>query len=256
MTVRVATATRSDEQIQRDVLAELKWDARLQPNGIGVSVKEGVVILTGWVESYQKKWAAEQAAKRVEGVSAVVNEIHFDTSFRGRQRMSRILNPGTIAPDFTLRVTPDQNLTLSELRGQPAVLAFYPADWSPVCSDQMALYNEILPEFQTHRAELIGTSVEGVWCHAALAKDRRLHFPLLADFEPKGAVAKKYGAYRESEGVCERALFVLDSEGTIFWSYCSPIAVNPGADGILEALEELSKQESSHGRVESTSHSK
>jgi peroxiredoxin len=170
--------------------------------------------------------------------------------------MSHILDPRTVAPDFSLRVTPDKDLTLSKLRGRPVVLAFYPADWSPVCGDQMALYNEILPEFQKHRAEVLGISVDGVWCHAAFARDRRLHFPLLADFEPKGEVAQKYGAYRERDGVCERALFVLDSEGKIFWSYCSPIDVNPGADGILSALEELSKQETTHGHVESTRHDK
>lgn len=155
--------------------------------------------------------------------------------------MSAILPPGTAAPDFTLHVTPDQTLSLSELRGRPVILAFYPADWSPVCGDQMALYNEILPEFQKFGAELIGVSVDGVWCHEAFAKDRRLHFSLVADFEPKGAIARKYGAYREKEGVCERALFVIDKNGTITWSYCSPIAVNPGADGILQALENLPK---------------
>src|ERR1700726_4618528 len=116
--------------------------------------------------------------------------------------MSSILAAGTVAPDLTLRVTPDQNLTLSDLRGRPVILAFYPADWSPVCGDQMTLYNEILPEFRKHGAELLGISVDGVWCHEAFAKDRRLHFPLLADFEPKGAVAKQYGAYRNCEGVC------------------------------------------------------
>jgi len=155
--------------------------------------------------------------------------------------MSTILPPGTAAPEFTLHVTPDQTLSLSELRGRPVILAFYPADWSPVCGDQMALYNEILPEFQKFGAELLGVSVDGVWCHEAFAKDRRLHFPLLADFEPKGDVARKYGAYREKEGVCERALFVIDKNGKITWSYCSPIAVNPGADGILQALEDLPK---------------
>ncbi|HXR32653.1 MAG TPA: redoxin domain-containing protein [Verrucomicrobiae bacterium] len=155
--------------------------------------------------------------------------------------MSAILPPGTAAPDFTLHVTPDQTLSLSELRGRPVILAFYPADWSPVCGDQMALYNEILPEFQKHGAELIGVSVDGVWCHEAFAKDRRLHFPLMSDFEPKGAMARKYGAYREKEGECERALFVIDKNGTITWSYLSPIAVNPGADGILQALENLPK---------------
>ena len=153
-----------------------------------------------------------------------------------------VLGPGTRAPDFTLRSTPDQSVSLSEFRGRPVVLAFYPADWSPVCGDQMALYNEILDEFQEFQAELVGISVDGAWCHAAFVKDRHLHFPLLADFHPKGAVAKSYRAYREDEGVSERALFVIDRKGVIFWSYCSPIAVNPGADGILDALERLPTQ--------------
>ena len=161
--------------------------------------------------------------------------------------MANILERGAAAPDFKLPVTPDQKLSLGELKGQPVILAFYPADWSPVCGDQIALYNEILPEFHKHGARLLGISVDGVWCHAAFAKDRHLGFPLLADFQPKGAVARSYGAYREDEGICERALFVIDGKGTISWSYCSPIAVNPGADGILEALEALAPQaETSH----------
>lgn len=155
--------------------------------------------------------------------------------------MPNILGAGTEAPDFELHVTPDQRLKLSELRGKPVILAFYPADWSPVCADQMALYNEILSEFHKLGAELLGISVDGVWCHEAFAKDRHLHFPLLADFEPKGQVARSYQAYRAEDGVCERALFVIDKNGVIAWSYCSLVAVNPGADGILEALEKLAK---------------
>jgi peroxiredoxin len=155
--------------------------------------------------------------------------------------MVQILSAGTPAPEFSLHVTPDQKLSLSELRGRPVILAFYPADWSPVCGDQMALYNEILPEFNKNGAELLGISVDGVWCHDAFAKDRHLHFPLMADFEPKGAVARAYAAYREEEGTSERALFVIDKNGVITWSYLSPVAVNPGADGILRALEELAK---------------
>src|SRR4030088_3176954 len=100
----------------------------------------------------------------------------------------------------------------------------------------MALFNEVLPEFQNLGAELVGISVDGAWCHAAFARDRKLHFPLLADFEPKGAVAKQYGAYRNQDGVCERALFVIDKAGVIAWSYLSPIAVNPGADGVLSFI--------------------
>ena len=150
-----------------------------------------------------------------------------------------ILRAGAEAPGFRLSSTPDQQLSLSELRGAPVVLAFYPADWSPVCGDQMALYNEILPEFRRHGAQLLGISVGGAWCHRAFSEARHLHFPLLADFEPKGAVARAYGVYRDGEGTSERALFVIDGRGTVAWSYVSPIGVNPGADGILDALETL-----------------
>ena len=150
-----------------------------------------------------------------------------------------ILQPGGAAPDFTLRSTPDQSVSLEELRGKPLILAFYPADWSPVCGDELALFNELLPDFRAHGAELVGISVDGVWCHAAFARARNVHFPLLADFEPKGAVSRRFGAYRESEGVSERALFVLNKDGVIHWSYLSPVGVNPGADGILSALESL-----------------
>ena len=153
------------------------------------------------------------------------------------------LAPGTAAPDFSLWSTPDQSVSLSEFRGRPVILAFYPADWSPVCGDQRALYNEMLGEFQEFGAELLGISVDGAWCHAAFCKDRKLHFPLLADFEPKGAVAQTYAVYRKGDGVSERALFVIDPGGKIHWSYVSPVGVNPGAAGILSALESLQPKE-------------
>lgn len=154
-----------------------------------------------------------------------------------------ILTAGAKAPDFKLRVTADQELSRADLDGKPFVLAFYPADWSPVCGDQMTLYNELLPEFRKHDAMMVGVSVDGVWCHAAYSKAYHLHFPLLSDFEPKGAMARTYGAYREGEGVCDRALFVVDRAGVIAWSYCSPISINPGAGGILDALEALTRKE-------------
>ena len=153
-----------------------------------------------------------------------------------------MLQAGKPAPEFTLRSTPDQTVSLSEFRGRPVVLCFYPADWSPVCGDQLVLYNELLSEFRRHDAAIFGLSVDGVWCHLAFARDRKLRFPLLADFEPKGAVARAYGAYRSKEGVAERALFVVDARGTLRWSYLSPVGVNPGADGILTALESLSEK--------------
>ena len=158
--------------------------------------------------------------------------------------MASPLPSGTPALDFSLHSTPDQSVSLGDFRGRPVILAFYPADWSPVCSDQMALYNEILSEFGRFDAELLGISVDGIWCHLAFAHDRKLHFPLLADFEPKGAVARSYGVYRAADGFTERALFVIDAEGVISWSYVSPVGVNPGAEGILAALEALHPEES------------
>ena len=146
---------------------------------------------------------------------------------------------GTEAPDFTLHSTPDQSLSLSSFRGRPVVLVFYPADWSPVCGDQVALYNEILSEFGEYNAQVLGISVDGVWSHLAFEKDRNLHFPLLSDFEPKGEISKLYGAYHYDVGESARALFVLDAEGIIRWALLSPDSVNPGADGILKALDAL-----------------
>jgi len=148
---------------------------------------------------------------------------------------------GEQAPDFELTATDGQRIALRDLRGSPVILAFYPADWSPVCGDQMALYNEVLPEFERYGARLLGISVDGMWCHRAFAENRHLGFPLLADFEPKGAVARAFGVYREADGTTERALVVIDAAGVVRWHYVSPIEVNPGADGILEALEALTE---------------
>jgi peroxiredoxin len=157
------------------------------------------------------------------------------------------LPPGTPAPEFSLRSTPDQSVSLSELRGRPVVLIFYPADWSPVCNDELAVFNELLPEFARYDAQLIGISVDGVWCHNAFADARNLGFTLLADFEPKGEVAKTYGVYRDKEGVSERASFVIDPEGVIVWNEVSPVGINPGAGGVLAALEAMASKKAAQG---------
>jgi len=150
-----------------------------------------------------------------------------------------LLSPGAAAPNFTLPSGPDTTTSLKEFRGRPVVLVFYPADWSPVCGDQLALYNEILEDFSELDAQVLGISVDGPWCHRAYSDSRKLRIPLLSDFEPKGAVARAYGAYDPAGGVCQRALFVIDGDGIIRWSYLSPVDVNPGADGILAALEQM-----------------
>jgi peroxiredoxin len=149
------------------------------------------------------------------------------------------LGPGTPAPDFSLPDQAGKPVSLRDFRGRPVVLVFYPADWSPVCGDQLTLYNEVLPLFQEHNAQVLAISVDGKWCHKAFAENRHLQFPLLSDFEPKGAVARLYGVYDAENGLARRALFVLGADGIIRWSHVSPGNVNPGADGILNALEAL-----------------
>jgi peroxiredoxin (alkyl hydroperoxide reductase subunit C) len=152
---------------------------------------------------------------------------------------SDVLPPGTLAPGFTLINAAGEAVSLEAYRGRPVILAFYPADWSPVCGDQLALYNEVLPMFESNNAQLLAISVDGSWSHKAFSEARNLRFPLLSDFEPKGEVSRRYNAFNEEAGLSERALYVIDGDGIIRWSHLSPKAINPGANGILEALEQL-----------------
>ena len=163
------------------------------------------------------------------------------TMTKNVRKSSSILNSGRKAPNFSLNSTPDQKVSLKDFRGQPVILAFYPADWSPVCTDQLSLYAMVMPEFKKFNAELLAISVDNIWSHLAFAKDRKLNFPVLSDFEPKGSISRKFGAYKEKIGESARALFVLDDKGVVRWSHLSPDGVNPGAEGILSALEQLNK---------------
>jgi peroxiredoxin len=156
---------------------------------------------------------------------------------------AQLVAPGQAAPLFTLQARPGESIALADFLGKPVVLVFYPADWSPVCGDQIAVYNEMAAEFEEYRAQLLGISVDGAWCHRAFSEARQIRFPLLADFEPKGDVSRRYGAYRDKDGFAERALVVTDAQGIVRWSYLSPIGVNPGADGILAALDKLTPEQ-------------
>jgi peroxiredoxin len=148
------------------------------------------------------------------------------------------LPAGTLAPNFELLATPDQKVSLSEF-DSPVVLIFYPADWSPVCSDELSVFSAAKRLFQERGAQLLGISVDGAWCHEVFKEQRKVDFPLLADFNPKGGVAAAYEVYREHDGTSERALFVIDRDKKITWSDVSPVGVNPGADGALRAVEAL-----------------
>jgi peroxiredoxin len=151
----------------------------------------------------------------------------------------QITAPGQRAPDFELKTASTESVRLSDLRGQPVVLAFYPADFSPVCSDQLALYQAASPMFAQYGAQVLGLSADGVYSHQAFAQARGLQFPLLSDWWPHGRTAQAYGAFDDDSGMAARALFVLDEDGVVNWSYLSPAGVNPGADGILSALEAM-----------------
>ena len=155
-------------------------------------------------------------------------------------RRSR-LSAGTRAPNFILSSAPDQTVSLRDSRGSAVILAFYPADLDSLSSNQLMLYDETLPEFRKLNAELLGISVDSVWCHLAFRQDRKLRFLLLADFEPKGAVARAYRVFRRADGTSERALFVVDGGGIIRWAHVSPSGVIPAVDGILTALEALQR---------------
>ena len=158
---------------------------------------------------------------------------------RSNQDLPKPLEPGVTAPEFVLPATTGKSISLRDLQGQPVVLAFYPADNSPVCSNQLALYNEALHLFEEHGAQILGISADDLASHREFSESLNLGFPLLADNDPAGFVARAYGVYNEKDGKNERALFVIDADGIIRWSFVVPRNVNPGADGILETLETL-----------------
>jgi len=147
---------------------------------------------------------------------------------------------GQKAPDFELKAIDEKITSLTDLldEGKYLILAFYPAAWSGPCGNEMNLFNEVLEEFEKLNAKLVGISVDNFFSIKAWADEYGFKFTLLSDFHPKGEVAKQYGVLRD-DGVAERALFIIDPEGIVRYSYVSPILENPGADRLFEALEKL-----------------
>jgi peroxiredoxin len=149
-----------------------------------------------------------------------------------------MIEPGSPAPDFTLRDQDGNEVSLRDYRGRTVVLVFYPSDFSPVCTDQLNVYQEVVPQLQEAGAELLGISVDGAFCHKAFREHQGLTIPLLADFHPKGEVARAYGVWSEEYGVSARALVMVGPEGVVQWSYLSPPLEVPGANLIFDALEQ------------------
>jgi peroxiredoxin len=149
-----------------------------------------------------------------------------------------VIEAGAPAPDFTLRDQDGQEVSLADFRGQIVVLVFYPADFSPVCTDQLSVYEEVLGELEERGAKLLGISVDGAFCHKAFRDQLNLTIPLLADFHPKGEVAKAYGVWGEDYGVASRALVMVGPEGEVQWTHMSPPLEVPGANLIFDALDQ------------------
>ncbi len=150
-----------------------------------------------------------------------------------------MIEPGTRAPDFALADQDGNEVTLASLRGETVVLAFYPLDFSPVCTDQLNVYQEILPELERAGARLYGASVDSAFAHKAFQRELGISIPLLADFHPKGEVARRFGVFNEERGISRRALVMIDHEGIVRWSHVSPSPLEiPGANLIFDALEQ------------------
>ena len=149
-----------------------------------------------------------------------------------------MIQPGSTAPDFTLRDQDGREVSLADFRGQTVVLVFYPADFSPVCTDQLNIYQEVLDQLEERGAKVIGISVDGSFCHKAFRDHLNLTIPLLADFHPKGEVSRAYGVWCEDYGVASRALVMVGPEGDVRWTYMSAALEVPGANLIFDALDE------------------
>jgi len=149
-----------------------------------------------------------------------------------------VIEAGTDAPDFTLPDANGKQVSLADFRDRTVVLVFYPSDFSPVCTDQLSVYQEVLGEFESRGVQLLGISVDGAFCHGAFRDQLNLTIPLLADFHPKGAVARAYGVWSEEYGVAGRALVMVGPDGVVRWSYMSPPLEVPGANLIFDALEQ------------------
>jgi peroxiredoxin len=149
-----------------------------------------------------------------------------------------MIEPGSSAPDFTLPDQDGREVSLADFRGRTLVLVFYPADFSPTCTDQLNLYQEVLPQLEEQGAALVGISVDGAYCHKAFQAHLNITIPLLADFHPKGAVARAYGLWSEEYGVARRGLVMVGPDGTVVWSYIGPPLEVPGANLIFDALDQ------------------
>jgi peroxiredoxin len=204
------------------------------------ATKEALSLLHAMLLESRRTGPAPATPAPGQGTLDDVASLYKSAPAMAGQAESSGLAVGTQAPDFTLLNAAGQPISLSDFRGQNVLLVFYPLDWSPACSDQLSLYQSELAEFERYNARVIGVSVDSLYSHGAWAAVRGLTIPLLADFHPRGEVARRYNVWRESSGFSERALYVIDADGVIRYAHVSPeLSQVPDIYDLLDALQAL-----------------
>ncbi|HEU4752284.1 MAG TPA: peroxiredoxin [Armatimonadota bacterium] len=202
--------------------------------------KEAISVLHGMIQEVWRSLPPGQAPQDGRGPDRDIAGLWRRAPKMEGPARNQPLPVGTPAPDFVLPDAAGRPVRLSDYRGRPVVLAFYPLDWSPGCSQQLDLYQEEKAEFDRRGAQLLGISVDSIYSHGAWAAVRGIEFPLLSDFHPKGAVAKAYHVWREEDGFSERALYVVGPDGTIRYAHVSPYLHHvPDVYELFEALDRV-----------------
>jgi len=147
---------------------------------------------------------------------------------------------GAPAPEFALKDQSQTEVKLSDFKGKKnVVIVFYPLDWSPVCTNEHACFVNELKRFESLDAQILGLSVDSVWSHKAYAEKMGIHYPLLADFHPRGAVAEKFGVYLAEKGITGRAIAIIDRKGNLAWFKNYDIPTVPDLQEVADALSKL-----------------
>ena len=226
------------------VLAELEQEyARLADEIPDSPTRQAISVLHGMVmevwRTVQRELGGDGAG--VDGRALTdLRDLFHTAPPMDQPAVTTPLEPGLQAPDFALPDPTGRPVRLSDYRGRPVVLVFYPLDWSPGCSQQLDLYQLELAEFGARGAELLAISVDSVYSHGAWGLVRGISFPLLADFHPKGEVERRYSVWREQDGYSDRALYVVDGDGVIRYSTVAPrLDFVPDVDELLQAIDEV-----------------
>jgi peroxiredoxin len=211
--------------------------ARLAPDIPDGPEKQAISVLHGIVMEVWRNLERDRVPDQGLALRDIADLWKEAPAMEG-EAVNEPLPVGTEAPDFALPDASGELVRLSDFRGRPVVLVFYPLDWSPGCSQQLDLYQQEIDELRSRGAQLLAVSVDSIYSHGAWAAVRGLSFPLLADFEPKGEVARRYGVWREQDGFSERALYVIDPEGRIAYSHVSPYLHHiPDIYELLDAVD-------------------